>query len=87
MKKRLMAVLLTVFVLMITGCGNSNSADEQNGADRQIADNIDQTDTAAKKRVKHIICIMTRSGSLRAEIPEVYFLKLLFKECPVSLCF
>ena len=45
MKKRLMAVLLTVFILMITGCANSNSADEQNGADSQIADNTDQTNT------------------------------------------
>ena len=45
MKKRSVAILLMVFVLMITGCGNSNSADEQNRTNSQIADNTDQTDT------------------------------------------
>ena len=45
MKKRSVATLLMVFVLMITGCGNSNSADEQNGTNSQIADNTDQTNT------------------------------------------
>ena len=28
MKKRLLSILLTVFILMITGCGNSNSTEE-----------------------------------------------------------
>ena len=45
MKKRSVATLLMVFVLMITGCGNSNGADEHNGVDSQIADNTDQTNT------------------------------------------
>ena len=45
MKKRLVSALIIVLVLMITGCGNTNSADEQNGADSQIADNTDQTNT------------------------------------------
>lgn len=39
MKKRLVAILLIVFVLMITGCGNSNSAEESIGADGQIIEN------------------------------------------------
>ena len=46
MKKRLVVILLMAFVLMITGCKKSNREEEQNGADRQIADNSDQTDTA-----------------------------------------
>ena len=43
MKKILVAILLMIFVLMITGCGNSNSAEEQNRTDSQIADNTNQT--------------------------------------------
>ena len=43
MKKRLVAILLTVFVLMLTGCGHSNSANEPAGADSQTMDNTDQT--------------------------------------------
>ncbi|MCH5262289.1 MAG: hypothetical protein J1F42_05195 [Lachnospiraceae bacterium] len=47
MKKRLISVWVTVFVLMITGCGKSNSvnrAEESNGTDSQITDNTNQTD-------------------------------------------
>lgn len=39
MKKRLVAILLIIFVLMITGCGNSNNAEEPAGADSQITEN------------------------------------------------
>ena len=42
MKKRFVAVLALV-VLMMAGCGNSNSADEPVGADSQTMDNTDQT--------------------------------------------
>ena len=45
MKKRLVAVLLMVVVLMIAACGNSNSEEEPIGADSQIMENPDQTDT------------------------------------------
>ena len=45
MKKRLLAVLFLTVILVITGCGNTNSADEQNGADSQIADNTNHTNT------------------------------------------
>ena len=38
MKKRLVAILLIIFVLMITGCGNSNSAEEPAEADSQITE-------------------------------------------------
>lgn len=43
MRKILVAILLTVFVLMLTGCGHSNSANEPAGADSQTMDNTDQT--------------------------------------------
>ena len=39
MKKCLVAILLTVFVLMLTGCGNSNSEEEPNEADSQMTEN------------------------------------------------
>ena len=45
MKKRLVAILLIIFVLMITGCGYIGNEEEQNGAGSQIADNTDQTNT------------------------------------------
>ena len=45
MKNRLVVVLAILFVLMITGCGNSNNAEESNGADSQTVDNTNQTDT------------------------------------------
>lgn len=52
MKKRLVSVLVMVFVLMITGCGNSNSinsAEEENGADSKITDDIERADAADNK--------------------------------------
>ena len=42
MKKRLGLVLVMIFVLMITGCGNSNNTKEANVADNQIMENADQ---------------------------------------------
>ena len=48
MKKRLEAVLVMVFVLLIAGCGNTNSAEESIGADSQEAENAEQTDTEEK---------------------------------------
>lgn len=51
MKKRLATVLLMAVVLMMAGCGNTNSADEQNGADSQIADNTDQTNTGENRAI------------------------------------
>lgn len=45
MKKRLAAILLMVFALMITGCGNSNSAEEPAEADSQMTENVYQTGT------------------------------------------
>ena len=48
MKKILLSVLVMVFVLMIAGCGNSNSEEGPIGADSQMAENAEQTDTEAK---------------------------------------
>ena len=45
MKKRLVSVLIIVFVLMTTGCGSVNSAEEPIGTDDQMMENIGQTDT------------------------------------------
>ena len=39
MKKRLVAILLIIFVLMIAGCGNKGNAEEQNGTNGQITEN------------------------------------------------
>ena len=44
MKKRIAAVLVMA-VVMMAGCGNSNSAEESTGADGQMTENTDQADT------------------------------------------
>ena len=45
MKKRIVFILVTACVLLMAGCGNSNSAGEPAGTDSQIAENEEQTDT------------------------------------------
>lgn len=45
MKKRLVAILLIVVVLLMVACGISNSEEAPFGADNQIMDNTDQGDT------------------------------------------
>ena len=50
MKKRLVSVLVIVLVLVITGCGSSNSAEEPIGADNQMTENIGQVDAEKNKK-------------------------------------
>lgn len=45
MRKRIAFTIITACVLLITGCGVSNSAEVSVGADRQMAENIGQNDT------------------------------------------
>lgn len=45
MRKRIAFIMATVCVLLITGCGDSNSAEDSAGADSQMAENAGQTDT------------------------------------------
>ena len=45
MKKKLVAILLMIFVLMITACGNSNREEETIEFDSQMTENTEQTDT------------------------------------------
>ena len=45
MRKRIAFTIITACVLLITGCGASNSAEAPAGADSQIAENAGQTDT------------------------------------------
>lgn len=56
MKKRSAVILLLVFVLMITGCGNSNSTEEPDRADGKVTENetgelsiIEVTEVIAEK--------------------------------------
>ena len=46
MKTRLLAVLFMAVILMITGCGNAGNAEEPIATDKQMLENIGQTDTA-----------------------------------------
>ncbi len=48
MRKRIEFIMVTACVLLITGCGNSNSAGDPAGTDSQIVENTEQTDTAEK---------------------------------------
>ena len=45
MEKRIAFTIVTACVLLITGCGASNSAEAPAGADSQIAENAGQNDT------------------------------------------
>ncbi|HHQ8631450.1 hypothetical protein NMF86_10270 [Clostridioides difficile] len=45
MKKRIAFIIVTVCVLLIAGCGDSNSAEDSVGTDRQMAENVGQKDT------------------------------------------
>ena len=44
MKKKSVPILFMVFVLMLTGCGNLNRAEESTGTDNQMAEDSDQTE-------------------------------------------
>ena len=48
MKKRLAAVLPMILILMITGCGNSNSVGSPVEIEGQVPENAEQTDTEGK---------------------------------------
>lgn len=45
MKKRIAFIIVTVCVLLIAGCGDSNSAEDSVGTDSQMAENVGQKDT------------------------------------------
>ena len=45
MRKRIVFIIAIACVLLITGCGDSNSTDDSAGADNQIVENSRQTDT------------------------------------------
>ena len=48
MRKRIVFIMVTACILLITGCGTSNSAEDSAGADNQMVENIEQTDTEEK---------------------------------------
>lgn len=45
MRKRIAFIMATVCVLLITGCGDSNSAEDPSGAENHMTENTAQTDT------------------------------------------
>ena len=45
MRKRIAFIMVTVGVLLINGCGDSNGAENPTGADSQMVDHAEQTDT------------------------------------------
>lgn len=45
MRKRIAFIIVNVCVLLITGCGASNGAEDSAGSDSQITENAGQTDT------------------------------------------
>ena len=54
MRKRIAFIMATVCVLLITGCGASNSAEDSAGADSQMVENSGQTDTEEKEASENI---------------------------------
>ena len=45
MKKRIAFIMVTACILLITGCGDSNSAEDPAGADSQMVENAGQSDS------------------------------------------
>ncbi len=54
MRKRIAFIMVTASVLLITGCGASNSAEEPTAADSQIMENVEQRDTVENTASKNI---------------------------------
>ncbi|MDE5597543.1 MAG: hypothetical protein K2J04_06905, partial [Lachnospiraceae bacterium] len=54
MKKRIAFFMVTACALLITGCGDSNSAEEPAGTDSQMVESAGQTDTEEKAASKNI---------------------------------
>ncbi len=54
MRKRIVFILVTVCVLLITGCGDSNNTGDIAEADGQIAENAEQTDAEENVVSKNI---------------------------------
>lgn len=54
MRKRIAFIMVTVCVLLITGCGDSNGAEEPIEADSQIMENVEQRDTVENTASKNI---------------------------------
>jgi hypothetical protein len=54
MKKRIAFIIVTVCVLLIAGCGDSNSAEDSVGTDSQMAENVEQKDTEGKAAFENI---------------------------------
>lgn len=58
MTKRIVVLLGIVFVLIMTGCGNSNSAEEPIGADNQMMEKEDiSTEDLAKILQEYLISV------------------------------
>lgn len=58
MRKRIAFIMATACVLLITGCGDSNSAENPAGADSQMVENAEQTDTekeAASENIDDVV--------------------------------
>lgn len=54
MRNRIAFIILAACILLITGCGDSNSAEDFSRADSQIVDNAEQTDTEEKAASENI---------------------------------
>lgn len=54
MRKRIAFIMVTACILLITGCGNSSSAEDPAGADSQMVENAKQTDTEEKTAFENI---------------------------------
>ena len=48
MRKRIVLIMVTSCILLITGCGDSNRAENPTGADSQMVENAGQTDSEEK---------------------------------------
>ena len=92
MKKRLVFVLIIVFVLMITGCGSVNSTEEFIGTEDQMMENTSQTDieknTATESIAEEIASASSENQTEEAnavnpdELADVFGISISLPENP-----
>ena len=92
MKKRLVFVLIIVFVLMITGCGSVNSTEESIGTEAQMMENTSQTDieknTATESIAEEIASVSSENQTKEPpavnpdELADVFGISISLPENP-----
>ncbi len=80
MRKRIAFILVTVYILLITGCGASNSSEEPVEADSQIMESVEQRDTVENTASENIDDATESGETLESAKEEDWEDKALLEE-------